>query len=326
MENQNNPVNKGENNYSQWESLTKIPGPQQNSESIDAQEEDIAQRFETVEEINGALERLREQKEWKDNLDRIGQIVLRGIELSKSDSTLQLDDRPLWRQSIGGPSGINVVAITNDDEYDYFEPGSERIANENEKKILVGRDYEKLFGEPSVNVDGYERPEGVKFADEIDFTFENKADNQDIPSRINHALYTLFGENTFSEYEKQLIEYGMGLDDYFDAAKYPNDEAAMAAANELIKIVGDIDNNGKLEKSIDRLEQAARKAIEQEETTKNQQGLAKITESINNGEKLDLESLKLVFSDKNDNDPAAISIRNSIGIETSVIKRLLDKA
>ena len=332
MENPNSPMEQGENNYSQWKSLAETPEPQRDDESVSAQEEDIAQRYETAEEVDEALECLYEQKEWKDNLNKIGQTILHCIEMSKNDSSLQFKDHPFWRGQIGGPGGVNVAAITNDAEYDYFEPGSERIANENEKKILVGTDYKKLFGEPSVNVDGYERPEGVKFADETNFTFENRTDNQNIPSRINHTLYTLFGENTFSEYEKQLIEYGMGFDDYFDAAKYPDDETAIAAANELIGIASDIDNDGKLEENINRLEQtkeafenAARELAEQEEADKNQQELARIAESINNDEKLNLESLRLIFSDKNDNDPTAISIRNSIGIEVGVIKQLLGK-
>ncbi len=330
MENWNNPMGQDKNNYGQWESLTEIPESQQNNENVDTQEEDIAQRYETAEEINEALECLHEQKEWRDNLNRIGQTILQAIEMSKNDSSLQFKKHPFWRGQIGGPSGVNVAAITNDVEYGYFEPGEERIANEDEKKFLVGKDYDKLFGTPSVNVDGYERPEGVKFADETDFTFENKADNKDISNRINHTLYTLFGENTFSKYEQELLEYGMDLDNYLDAAKYPDDETAIAAVDELIRIVSDIDNNGKLEENINHLEQkkeafenAAQETVEQEEAIKNQQELAKITESINNGGKLNLESLKMIFSDKNDNDPTAISIRNNIGIETSVIKQLL---
>jgi len=332
MENLNGPMEQGENNYNQWKSLAETPEPQRDDESVGAQKEDITQRYETAEEVDGALECLYEQKEWKDNLNKIGQNILYCIEMSKNDSSLQFKDHPFWRGQIGGPRGVNVAAITNDVYCDSFEPGSEHIANENEKKILVGTDYKKLFGEPSVNVDGYERPEGVKFADETNFTFENRTDNQNIPSRINHTLYTLFGENTFSEYERQLVQYGMGFDDYFDAAKYPDDETAMAAANELIEIASDIGNDGKLEENINRLEQtkeafenAARELAEQEEAEKNQQELAKIAESINNGEKLNLERLRLVFSDKNNNDPTAISIRNSIGIEVSVIKQLLSK-
>lgn len=324
-------------NYEQWRTLeenseSEIQGPE---DSTNAERQVTIGEYETYDEVTNAIRNLEAQRSWKQMTSEILDI----IESSREDGET-FDEVPQWKQNLRHLPGkgyyYNVNAITS---YEYNHGDSTELAKPSEKRFLVGPEYGyahiRYPGDRPDNINGF-----LKFSDdgslpeETDFTFENKEENKNIPDRINDVFFKLFGGNEFSYKERMILnggdEYG---NEYLDHREFPDNEALIGILAEMRGIINDIGEDEVLEKKIELLEQrqdeirkAEQEAKEKEERLRDQQKLSEIAGAMENGGKLSLEDLRLVFNDKYDDDASAMSIRNNLSIDGVALKQLLRRS
>jgi hypothetical protein len=258
---------------------------------------------------------------------------------------------------------IVLKAITSD-EYNNRERDDVRLPKPDEKRYLmkIGRGYNSKndFSDEggTVTIDGFTRGEYYPpFVSEIDFTFENKAENSNIPSRIETALSLLFNDNQRSEEEwedvhdlEHMVEWSEEDED--DAAIFlertgyssieemknairrrgPSKDEARNALNIMRDVVRDIGDADDLDNKINILDakrneilQERAVAAEEAEMQELRKSLEGIAESLKNGGKLSLENLQTVFDDRLNDDSLAKDIKDHIGIDEQVIRQLLNK-
>ena len=155
------------------------------------------------------------------------------------------DEKPKWMTDF--EDSFLIEAIVSDDYRERIQNGDEDMASPDEKRFLIEAnqhtDYNKLVfvGEPLIDVNGFLRTrQDTSFPEETDFTNKNKKENKDIPSRINKALFELFGKNTFSMEEIEALNGGSYGFKHLDNTEYPNETALKQIFNELKTITDDI--------------------------------------------------------------------------------------
>jgi len=303
---------------------------------VASETQDNIDKYDTYDKITESLESLKEQETWRQTLsDLAGSIKSIHPEGGNNKG---------WIMEFTGKGSYppkrgfeyTIKAVTSDR---YNQDSGGKLAGPDEKRFTIGIDYgyAQYFdaSAPLKEVNGFSRrKESDPFPEETDFTTENKTENRDIPDRINKALYELFGKNHFSYKEEDLMDEWddeFGYDYKKQQIEYPDADTLMRVSTELDKIISDIGSEESLaekrkileEKKLE-FEKAKKEAEEKEENNIEQQKLSTITEMLDSGGKLDLDSLRLLFDDKYDNDSSVSELRQKLGIEENVIKQLLN--
>lgn len=298
--------------------------------------QDDINKYNTYDKVTEALEGLKEQETWRQTLSDLADSI-------KSIHP-EAGNNKGWIMEFTGKGSYPpkrgfeyTIHATTSDKYNQDNGG--KLAGPDEKRFTIGIDYgyAQWFdtSAPLKKINGFSRrKESEPFPEETDFTIENKAENKDIPDRINKALYELFGKNHFSYKEEDLLDEWddeFGYDYKKQQIEYPDADALMRASIELDKIISDIGSEESLaekrkilEEKKSEFEKAKKEAEEKEKNNVEQQKLSDIAEMLNSGGKLDLDSLRLLFDDKYDNDSSAARLRQQLGIEENVIKQLLN--
>jgi hypothetical protein len=347
-------------NGSTWDELRTGPIIEDETTPDSVEEKSIAEKYTTLSEIEGALEKLKLQKEWRDMLSGFSEPLGKAVDDPNYDINFSDGSSGICKID----SGMIVLKAITSDEYNNRERDDVRLPKPDEKRYLmkIGRGYNSKndFSDEggTVTIDGFTRGEYYPpFVSEIDFTFENKAENSNIPSRIETALSLLFNDNQRSEEEwedvhdlEHMVEWSEEDED--DAAIFlertgyssieemknairrrgPSKDEARNALNIMRDVVRDIGDADDLDNKINILD-AKRNEILQEravvaeeaEMQELRKSLEGIAESLKNGGKLSLENLQTVFDDRLNDDSLAKDIKDHIGIDEQVIRQLLNK-
>ena len=288
---------------------------------------------ETVnEKKKEKMETLKEQKYWSEVLTDISTVIRR--DLSKGVDWKGKYSKPAWvsylesdgwgKKHSFGRMGIN--AITSDN---YNNSKKDELASGDNKRIVfmeatgyavphnMATSAQKDVGGFNLkwtNGDFYE----PFLPEETDFTIENEVENEDIPERINNAMYKLFAGFKFSHQERAFVHA---------KEKYPDKETLESVLGELGGIIDDI---GDVDEKIDNLEREEAKIQEQKEVERRQEEAIKekvrvseIIEAAKNGAKLNNEELRLIFKDEYSDEPGVVEVRQGLGIEEETMRKLL---